>query len=67
MTNSRLRGKAIRHNWTITQILDEAAIEEESNAQTSEIDRHLQDKTRKIYFSLKWVTYLHLEIQYNIT
>ena len=45
MTNSRLRGKAIRHNWTLTQILDEAAIEEETNAQASEIDRHLKGTT----------------------
>ena len=44
MTNSRLRGKAIRHNWTLTQILDEAAIEE-TNAQASEIDRHLKGTT----------------------
>ena len=42
MTSSRQRGKAIRHNWTLTQILDEAAIEEETNAQASEIDQHLE-------------------------
>ena len=45
MTNSCLRGKAIRHNWTLTQILDETAIEEETNAQASDIDRHLKGTT----------------------
>ena len=45
MTNNRLRTKAIRHNWTLTQILDETAIEEETTAQTQEIDKHLQATT----------------------
>ena len=45
MTNSRLRVKTIRNNWTLSQILDEAAIEEESTAQTNEIDQKLQDAT----------------------
>lgn len=45
MTNSRLRVKTIRNNWTLSQILDEAAIEEESTAQANEIDQKLQDAT----------------------
>ena len=45
MTNSRLRVKTISNNWTLSQILDEAAIEEESTAQANEIDQKLQDAT----------------------
>ena len=45
MTNSRLRVKTIRNNWTLSQILDEATIEEESTAQANEIDQKLEDAT----------------------
>ncbi|KAL9987542.1 hypothetical protein ACROYT_G001867 [Oculina patagonica] len=45
MNNNRIRVKTIRNNWTLAQILDEAAVEEESTAQANEIDEKLQDTT----------------------
>ena len=45
MTNNRLRAKTIRNNWTLTQILDEAAIDEESTAQANEIQKKLESET----------------------
>ena len=45
MTNNRIRVKTIRNNWTLSQILDEAAVEEESTAQAHEIDKKVQDTT----------------------
>jgi hypothetical protein len=45
MTNNRLRAKTIRNNWTLTQILDEAAIDEESTAQANEIQKNLESET----------------------
>ncbi|KAL9972245.1 hypothetical protein ACROYT_G018516 [Oculina patagonica] len=45
MNNKRIRVKTIRNNWTLAQILDEAAVEEESTAQANEIDEKLQDTT----------------------
>jgi hypothetical protein len=45
MTNNRLRAKTIRNNWALTQILDEAAIDEESTAQANEIQKKLESET----------------------
>ncbi|XP_028417971.1 uncharacterized protein LOC114542680 [Dendronephthya gigantea] len=45
MTNNRLRAKTIRNNWTLTQILDEAAIDEESTSQANEIQKKLKSET----------------------
>ena len=43
MNTNRIRVKTIRNNWTLSQILDEAAVEEESTAQAHEIDKKLHD------------------------
>ena len=45
MNTNRIRVKTIRINWTLSQILDEAAVEEESTAQAHEIDKKLHDAT----------------------
>lgn len=45
MKNSRIRVKTIGNNWTLTQILDEPDVEEESTAQANEIDEKLHDTT----------------------
>ena len=42
--NKRIRIKAIRNNWTLQQILDEAAIDEEANQQAREMEKKLEDK-----------------------
>jgi hypothetical protein len=44
MTNNRLRAKTIRNNWTLTQILDEAAIDEESTAQATKSRKNWNQK-----------------------
>ena len=43
MNTNRIRVKTIRNNWTLSQILDEAAVEEESTAQAHEIHKKLHD------------------------
>ena len=45
MTNKRLQVKTIRNNWSLTQILDESAIEEESTFQADEIEKKLKSDT----------------------
>lgn len=45
MNTNRIQVKTIRSNWTPSQILDGAAVEEESTAQAHEIDQKLQDAT----------------------
>ena len=45
MNTNRIRVKTIRNNWTLSQILDEAAVEKESTAQAHEIDKKLHDAT----------------------
>ena len=45
LTNKRLRVKTIRNNWSLTQIPDESAIEEESTFQADEIEKKLKSDT----------------------
>lgn len=45
MTNNKLRVKTIRNNWSLSQILDEAAMEEESTSQAEEIEKKLKSET----------------------
>lgn len=45
INTNRIQVKTIRNNWTLSQILDEAAVEEESTAQAHEIDKKLHDAT----------------------
>ena len=54
MNTNRIRVKTIRNNWTLSQILDEAAVEEESTAQAHEIDKKLHDATE--FQKIKQVT-----------
>ena len=41
MMNNKLRIKTIRNNWSLAQILDEAAIEEETTSQANEMQKKL--------------------------
>ena len=45
MTSGQLRIKTIRNNLTLAQILDEAAIDEESSAQAAAIERRLKEES----------------------
>jgi len=38
MKNNCIQVKAIRNNWTLTQILDKAAVEEESTPEANKIN-----------------------------
>lgn len=43
MNTNCIQVETIRNNWTLSQILDEAAVEEESTAQAHDIDKKLHD------------------------
>ena len=46
MMNNKLRIKTIRNNWSLAQILDEAAIEEEAKSQANEIQKKLETEIK---------------------
>ena len=46
MTNNKLRIKTIRNSWSLAQILDEAAIEEEATSQGNEMQKKLETEIK---------------------
>ena len=48
MINNGIRSKTIRHNWALAKILEEAAIEEETQEQAGEIDQKVKAATANI-------------------
>ena len=48
MRNTAIRIKAIRRNWTLEEILDEAAIDEEVKKQAGEIEKKLTRDEKEI-------------------
>ena len=48
MRNRRIRVKAIRQTWTLQRILDEAAIDEEANHQTTEMEKKISNEEKEI-------------------
>ena len=46
MMNNKLQIKTIRNNWSLAQILDEAAIEEEATSQANEMQKKLETEIK---------------------
>ena len=48
MRNRRIRVKAIRQGWTLQEILDEAAIDEETNHQANEVEKKISHDEKDV-------------------
>ncbi|XP_068670900.1 uncharacterized protein [Montipora foliosa] len=48
MRNKRIRVKAIRQGWTLQEILDEAAIDEETNQQATEMEKKISQEEKDV-------------------
>ena len=48
MRNRRIRVKAIRQGWTLQEILDEAAIDEETNQQATEMEKKIPHEEKDV-------------------
>ena len=48
MRNRRIRVKAIRQCWTLQEILDEAAIDEETNQQATEMEKKISHEEKDV-------------------
>ena len=48
MRNRRIRVKAIRQTWTLQEILDEAAIDEEANHQATVMEKKISNEEKEI-------------------
>jgi len=48
MRNRRIRVKAIRQGWTLQEILDEAAIDEETNQQVTEMEKKISHEEKDV-------------------
>ena len=48
MHNRRIRVKAIRQGWTLQEILDEAAIDEETNQQSTEMEKKISHEEKDV-------------------
>ena len=48
MRNRRIRVKAIRQGWTLQEILDEAAIDEETNQQATEMEKKISHAEKDV-------------------
>lgn len=48
MRNRRIRVKAIRQGWSLQEILDEAAIDEETDQQASEMEKKISHKEKDV-------------------
>ena len=48
MRNRRIRVKAIRQGWSLQEILDEAAIDEETNQQASEMEKKISHEEKDV-------------------
>ena len=64
MMNNKLRIKTIRNNWSLAQILDEAAIEEEATSQANEMQKKLETKIK--FQKVKQVTKGETRTEYKI-
>ena len=53
MHNRRIRVKAIQQDWTLQEILDEAAIDEETNQQATEMKRRFLTQKKMLNASKK--------------
>ena len=47
MCNRRIRVKAIQQGWTLQEILDEAAIDEETNHQAAEMEKKISHEGKE--------------------
>ena len=48
MRNRRIRVKAILQGWSLQEILDEAAIDEETNQQASEMEKKISHEEKDV-------------------